>query len=276
MKALDVLFCLSSIIAVALFYCPLSRDTFAALLLLSIAILIPPIVTDATNPVLLIAVLSVAPLMMVFLWFYHLRHQYCGCCYRYNPFCICFSIAQAAVESHQPPSAYRKAPMRDSLSSSRKTSTTSKELELSKLIKEGKYAPVRSSDGDDKEGNEDEDASRDISRLEEDEEDDEEHRRRASRNVADSGRAALESLGQSLGIESVAEAREVVVSASRRLRLVWIGVVLAVAGIIFFALQRNESYWYMHSLWQFFIMSSAYFLVRGRRSFMKYFRVHED
>lgn len=44
----------------------------------------------------------------------------------------------------------------------------------------------------------------------------------------------------------------------------FVGAIMGLLGLFFFANQTRTNYWYVHSLWHVLMMFSAYFLVRGR------------
>jgi hypothetical protein len=48
-----------------------------------------------------------------------------------------------------------------------------------------------------------------------------------------------------------------------------LGATLAISGITCFILQTRENYWFMHSFWHMFVMSSSYFLIQGRLRFVQ-------
>lgn len=51
---------------------------------------------------------------------------------------------------------------------------------------------------------------------------------------------------------------------SRKLRMPLCGMVLGMTGLLCFALQGRDTYYFLHSLWHFLMMISAYLLVHGR------------
>jgi hypothetical protein len=56
----------------------------------------------------------------------------------------------------------------------------------------------------------------------------------------------------------------------RELWLTVVGACLAVSGITCFAMQSRTNYWLMHSFWHLLVMSSSYFLMKGRNVFVAY------
>jgi len=60
------------------------------------------------------------------------------------------------------------------------------------------------------------------------------------------------------------------------MRFTLIGIFLGSAGLACFALQANENYWVVHSLWHAFIMTSAFFFLAGRGGFMEYMGADEE
>jgi len=253
LQVLDVLFSTCSIVAMALYYCPINGDTYSALLLLSIGILVPLIANNPTSPYILGTTIGVSFLLLIALWIYHKRRTYCQCCYRYNLCCLCTVIQQAAVDSRKP-DAFRRAPLGDSISLS---SRSKKEVELSRLIKQGQYALV--GDKSNKDQDEDQDGEDVLGTIQGGDDEIDEY-------------AAANTSMEDISVEKI---RNTAINVGSRLQFVIVGLVLGALGITFFALQRNDSYWYMHSLWQAFIMSSAYFLACGRSGFMKWMKYEE-
>jgi len=253
-QVLDVLFSTCSIVAMALYYCPINKDNFSTLLLLSIGLLIPLVANNPTGPYILGTTIGVSFLFLTAFWIYYKRRIYCNCCYRYNLCCICTVIEQVAAEVRKP-AAFHRAPLGDSISLSKRNK---KEVELSRLIHQGQYALVGDkSNRNGKDQDEDLDGDYGAGAQEPGEADDEYLRTSAMEDI------------------TVGKIRETAIDAGNRLGYVLVGLVLGAIGITFFALQTNDTYWIMHSFWQAFIMSSAYFLACGRAGFMKWMKYEE-
>ena len=113
-------------IAVLLYYCPLQRDTYSALVLLSVGLLIPPVVSNPTNPLIVISVIGSCAVFLILSWILYK----CGC---YSSYRILFLRAG---------DSFRRAPVSAGLSSMR---NGGKEVELSRLMRQTEYSLVQTS-----------------------------------------------------------------------------------------------------------------------------------
>ena len=263
---LDVLFSTVGMVAVLLYYCPLHRDTYSALVLLSIGLLVPPIVSNPTKPEIIVSVIAVSLAFVIGSWIFQVRKKYCKVCYDYNLCCLCSAVSQAARDARSSRvTSFRRAAMSDSVSLSKREK---KEVELSKLIRQGEYTLVQSSPGRESKQHEGLDGEDDsISAAQQREEYEEEGEAAPGRS-----RSSFEDSG----LGNVREIKESAKQLIREVRTTLIGVLFACIGLLCFALQTNENYWFVHSLWHYFIMSSAFFFIHGRIGFMKWMDYDEE
>ena len=230
-QALDILFCTLCMSTVVLYYAPISKQTHSALVLATVGMLAAPISNDPTNALNIILAIVCSVLLTLLLWLLHTLHAENSTLYKWLQSCFGYTV-HAALNNNN------KGQSRRSKYTIVAEDSQHGDIELSTTV-----SPIAET----KHGGEVEDSAK-----------------------SDSPEMRYaEEYSCRRSIASIYSFCLDVPHYLYDLRYCLSGLILSITGLMCFAVQSRVSYWYVHSLWHVFVMSSSLLLVKGRGDFME-------
>lgn len=256
-----MLFSVSAIASVLLLYGPISRSTHSALSVLCVGLLVAPVSNQPTSPVNILQAMAFSASVVAIGWLYksgQCPSKACGVDLRW---CFqCFVVLSGDPLSCDVALGYRDKAGRSAVGRRGLTGSVLAVGGDSPLFAVVRHIPLSDADV---EAEDDVEMTTSSHYLQQPRSEDTSSRGNADGTTEPVGADMYEEASASAAHQSVIFT---VIAAlrNRKLRMPLCGAALGATGLLCFALQGRDNYYFLHSLWHIFMMISAYLLVQGR------------